>query len=87
MAEEEFGKVQIQGGEGGFSGTSLVFCVIGAVVSIGGGLSLIGLRAASDSNLLQGIANGIGWYCLGKGIFMLAVPFQARGAIFKLLGR
>lgn len=80
-------RVVISAGSGGWGGGSLLFCIVGALVCMGGGLSLISIKAASDNNLFQAIANGIGWYCLGKGIFMLAAAFQARGAIFKLLGR
>lgn len=71
----------------GFGGWSRFLCVIGGIVAIGGGISLAGLRAASENNLLAAIANGIGWYCIGKGIFMIAIPFQAKGAVLRLLRR
>lgn len=69
----------------GFGGWSRFACVAGGIVAIGGGISLAGLRAASENNLFAAIANGIGWYCIGKGIFMVAVPFQAKGAVLRLL--
>lgn len=70
-----------------FGGWSRFLCVMGGIVAIGGGISLAGLRAASENNLFAAIANGIGWYCIGKGIFMLAIPFQAKGAVLRLLRR
>lgn len=68
-----------------FGGLSRWTCVFGGLVAIGGGVSLASLRAASDNSLFEAIANGIGWYCIGKGIFMMAIPFQAKGAIARLL--
>ena len=64
----------------GGDGILLLFFILGS-------LSLIGLKAASNNNMLQSIANSIGWYCLGKGIFMIAAPVHARGAFLKLIGR
>ena len=71
----------------GFGGASRFFCIIGGVIAIYGGISLAGLRAASENNLFAAIANGIGWYCIGKGVFMIAIAFQAKGAVLRLLRR
>lgn len=67
-----------------FAVTSLIFCVIGGIVSVGAGIYLANLKAASSDNLFAAIANGIGWYCVGKGIFMMASPFQLRGGAHHL---
>lgn len=71
----------------GFGGSSRFFCIVGGVVAIGGGISLAGLRAASENNLLAAIANGIGWYCIGKGIFMIAMAFQVKEGVLRLIRR
>lgn len=84
---KEVQKIKITASDGGFGGTSLFFCIIGGIFCIFGGFSLIGLKAAGENSMIQGIANGIGWYCLGKGIFMIAAPLHARGAFFRLIGK
>lgn len=70
-----------------FSGVSRFFCVIGGVVAIFGGIGLATLQAAGANSLAEAIANGIGWYCIGKGIFMIAIPFQLKGAVIQLVRR
>lgn len=84
---QEVQKIKITASPGGFGGASLLFCILGGILCIFGGFSLIGLKAASENSMIQSIANGIGWYCLGKGIFMIAAPLHARGAFFKLIGQ
>lgn len=46
--------------------------LIGAIVAMGAGGYLLTLQAASDNSLIQSMANGIGGYCLGKGLWMLS---------------
>ena len=70
-----------------FSGASRFFCVIGGIAAIFGGISLAFLKAAGENSLPEAIANGIGWYCIGKGIFMIASPFQLKGAVNLMLNR
>ena len=70
-----------------FAMTSLFFCVIGGLVSVGAGIYLASLDAASSNSMFEAIANGMGWYCIGKGIFMMASPFQLRGAAYHLFHR
>lgn len=72
---------------GEWGGASRFFCIVGGLVAIGGGLSLVGLKAASENNMLQSIANGMGWYFIGKGLFMMAIPFQVRGAVARLFSK
>ena len=70
-----------------WGGASLVFCIVGGIVAIGGGLNLVGLKAAGENSMIEAIAHGIGWYCIGKGLFMIASPFQLRGAVVTLFGK
>lgn len=51
---------------------SKVFKIIAGAVSIGAGLYLAGTTAQGSNSMLQVLANGIGWYCIGRGIFMIA---------------
>lgn len=67
--------------------TSRWFSIIGGIIAIFGGLSLVGLKAAGENSMIESIANGMGWYFIGKGLFMMATPFQVRGAIDRLLSR
>jgi hypothetical protein len=56
---------------------SYFFCMVGGLFAIFGGVYLLGLEAASGSdNLFTAIAHGIGFYCVGKGIFMIAILFK-----------
>ena len=64
-----------------FSKTSRFFCVLGGIFAVIGGLSLALLTAAGENSLPQAIANGIGWYCIGKGVFMIASTYQFKGAV------
>lgn len=56
------------------------FCVLGGTIAIFGGLSLASLNAAGENSIPEAIANGVGWYCIGKGIFMIASTFQIKSA-------
>jgi len=57
------------------------FCILGGAIAIIGGLRLVGLKAQGENNMLEAIANGIGYYCLGKGIFMIAISINVREAL------
>ena len=57
------------------------FCIFGGVIAIFGGLSLAGLKSQGDNNMLEAIANGMGYYFIGKGIFMIAVSLNFREAL------
>ncbi len=61
------------------------FCIASGVIAIFGGLSLVGLKAAGANSMIESIANGMGWYFIGKGLFMMATPFEIRGAVSRLL--
>lgn len=43
--------------------------VVGGIISIAGGIWLLSLRAVSANSLLASMANGIGLYCIGRGLF------------------
>ncbi len=57
------------------------FCVLGGAIAILGGLSLAGLKAQGDSSMIEAIANGMGYYFIGKGIFMIAITLNVREAV------
>ena len=59
-------------------GGAQALCSIGGLVVIAAGIKLSMLEAESANSLLAAVANGIGWYCIGRGIFMIAASFQAR---------
>jgi hypothetical protein len=67
-------------------GLSRFFCVVAGIVAIGGGISLVALKAAGENSMIEAIAHGMGWYFIAKGLFMMAIPFQS-GAIAGLLRR
>lgn len=60
---------------------SLGFCILGGVVAIFAGINLAGLRAADSDSIIGAIANGMGWYFIGKGIFMIAMAINFKDAI------
>ena len=57
------------------------FCIFGGVMAIFGGIALAGLKARGSDSLMEAIANGMGYYFIGKGIFMIAVSLNFREAI------
>lgn len=60
---------------------SRIFCVLGGLIAIVGGMQLAGLKAAGSNSLMEAIANGMGWYFIGKGVFMIAMTFNFKEAI------
>ena len=60
---------------------SRIFCILGGIFAIMGGAGLAGLRAASDNSMLQSIANGMGLYMIGKGMFMIAITMNFKAAV------
>ena len=64
-----------------------LFCVAGGLFALFGGLNLLFLKAAGENSLMEAIAHGIGWYFVGKGIFMMTVPFHLQSAIHWLVKR
>jgi uncharacterized membrane protein len=70
--------------EDSWANTSKVFAVIGGVICIFGGLSLVGLKAQGANSMIESIANGMGYYFIGKGVYMISMVMQFRTAIQKL---
>jgi len=64
---------------------SKIFAIIGGVVCIVGGISLAGLKAQGSNSMLESIANGMGFYFVGKGTYMIAMVFQLRTAVANLM--
>lgn len=85
MATETIQAEQAPKEQQSFAVASLIFCILGGIVSIGAGIYLAGLSSVNSNSMFEAIANGIGWYCIGKGLFMMASPFQLRGAAYSLL--
>ena len=56
-------------------------CIFGGVIVIFAGLNLAGLQAQGDNSIIQSIANGMGYYFIGKGIFMIAISINLQSAI------
>jgi hypothetical protein len=66
---------------------SRFFCGLGGLVAIFAGLSLAFVKAAGENSMLQLIANGMGWYFVGKGLFMMGAAFQLKGAVNHLFSK
>lgn len=60
---------------------SRAFCILGGIVAIFAGLSLAGLRAQDSNSMIESIANGMGIYFIGKGIFMIAMALNFQDAL------
>lgn len=73
--------------EASWANTSKVFAIIGGVICIFGGLSLVGLKAQGANSMIESIANGMGYYFIGKGMYMIAMVMQFRTAIQKLFAK
>ncbi len=73
--------------EDSWANTSKVVAVIGGVICIFGGLSLVGLKAQGANSMIESIANGMGYYFIGKGIYMIAIVLQFRTAVQKLFNK
>ena len=61
--------------------SSRILGIIGGAISIYGGITLVGLKAASENSLIEAIAHGIGIYCIGKGTFMIAAVTNIKAAV------
>jgi hypothetical protein len=75
------------GKSGSWAVVSRVFLVIGGIVAGFGGVSLVLLESAAENNLIIAIAHGMGWYFIGKAIFMIAIAAQIHGAIERVISR
>lgn len=47
------------------------FTIIAGIIAILAGLNLSLTRAVADNSIVAMIANGMGWYFVAKGIFIL----------------
>lgn len=48
------------------------FTNIAGLISILAGIYLASTQAAGSNSLMQTLINGIGWYCIARGIFMMS---------------
>jgi hypothetical protein len=67
--------------------SSRAICIISGGIAISGGVNLVMIKAAGENSILEAIAHGMGLYFIGKGIFMIAIPFQVRGAVARLFSK
>lgn len=66
---------------------SRAFCIISGGIAIFGGVNLVMLKSAGENSMIEAIAHGMGLYFISKGIFMIAIPFQVRGAVARLFSK
>ena|ERR1043166_8572720 len=64
-----------------WGGGSTFFCVVAGGIAVFGGFTLLNLKAAAENSLVEAIAHGIGIYCIGKGLFMIASALNFRAGI------
>lgn len=51
---------------------SKAFSIIAGIISIIAGIYLASTRAAGSNSLIETLINGIGWYCIARGIYMIS---------------
>ena len=51
---------------------SKILTIISGLISIFSGIYLAGTRAAGSNSLMETLIIGIGWYCIARGIYMIA---------------
>ena len=51
--------------------------VAASVFCFGAGVYLVGLQAKGEASMIQAIANGMGYYFIGKGFFVLGALLAA----------
>jgi hypothetical protein len=66
---------------------SKAFAVLGGLICIVGGIGLAGLKAQGANSLLESIANGMGYYFIGKGLYMISMVFQLKAAVENLIAK
>jgi len=54
----------------------MVGAIIGGIICIIAGLYLSQIRSVGGNRIMEGIGNGIGWYCIGKGIYLISNAVQ-----------
>lgn len=64
-----------------WGGSSRILGFIGGAVAIFGGVKLLALKAAGENSMIEAIAHGLGIYCIGKGLFMIAAVANAKAAV------
>ena len=60
---------------------SRVVGILGGLVAVIAGIVLLRLKAAGENSLIEAMAHGFGVYCLGKGLFMVAIMLNAQEAV------
>lgn len=58
--------------------------IISAVISIFSGIYLTSVQAVGPNSIMQMIANGMGWYCIAHGIYMISAARKAKAILTSL---
>lgn len=61
--------------------TPRLWAFIGGAACIFGGLSLAFLKAQGENSMIESIANGMGYYFIGKGTYMIAMVVELRATV------
>lgn len=52
------------------------FSIFAGIISVCAGIHLASLQSVASNSLISSIANGIGWYFMAKGIYMISSLYQ-----------
>jgi hypothetical protein len=54
----------------------MIGAIIGGIICIIAGIYLAQIRSVGGTSVMEAIGNGIGWYCIGKGLFLISNAVQ-----------
>lgn len=66
---------------------SQLFNVIAGFIAIISGIYLASVRSAGSNSLIETLCNGIGWYCIARGIFMMTSTASLLSMMQHLFGK
>jgi hypothetical protein len=55
---------------------SKFFAILAGLVSIFAGIYLASIQSAASNSLISTIANGMGWYYIARGLYMISMLYQ-----------
>jgi vacuolar-type H+-ATPase subunit I/STV1 len=62
----------------------MIGAIVSGVISVLAGLFLAATKSRGADNIMEIMANGIGWYFIARGIYMISTSMQAN-KLFELL--
>jgi len=62
----------------------MIGAIVSGVISVLAGLFLAGAKSRGADSMVEILANGIGWYFMARGIYMISTAMQAK-KLFELL--